>query len=191
VRKTAASLGQRWLRGNDDVPTDLRSVAAHVALQDGDTALFDLAYKRFSESSDPIERDRLLGALSSVTDARSARALALTFDPVLHQNEVTVPLRIQFYDERTRAAAYQFMQDHLDALIEKLSRERAGNLPWFAVPMCTTQTADQLQALFAPRIEQLIGGPRSLAGATEALRLCAAEAAAQQQSARAYFSGHH
>ena len=126
-----------------------------------------------------------------MTDARAARALALTFDPVLHQNEVTVPLRVQSNDERTRAGAYQYMQEHLDALIEKLSRERAGNLPWFGASMCTNESADQLQALFASRIDQLLGGPRSLAGATEEIRLCTAEVAAQQQNARAFFASRH
>ena len=131
-------------------------------------------------------------ALSSVHRcAQRARARADVRSGAAPERDHRAAARISSYDERTRAAAYQYLQEHLDALIEKLSKERAGDLPWFATPMCSTEMADQLQALFAPRIEQLTGGPRSLANAVESLRLCAAASAAQQQSARAFFAAHH
>jgi alanyl aminopeptidase len=198
TRKTAAQLGRRYLdelglaeKGKAAQPSlavDLRSVAAQVALQDGNQALFDAVYQRLRETKDPTERDRLLWALSSVTDQRSERALALALDPALHVNEVFTPLRAQFGDERTRDAAWRFLEQRFDALVERVSKLHAGNAPGLTVQFCSAQMAERVQAFFAPRIEQLAGGPRSLDSATEGLRLCGAQADMQRASAAAFFA---
>jgi alanyl aminopeptidase len=170
------------------VPNDLRSLAVQVAVQDGDDALFDSVRARFGESQDPIERERLLGALASVTDARSARALALTLDPALRGNELQVPLRYQSNDERTREAAFQYLEQNIEAIIQRLSPERSGGLPWLGAGFCSKAGADRVQALFAARIEKLQGGPRSLASVLEGLALCSAEVEQLRPQIQAFFS---
>jgi alanyl aminopeptidase len=196
TRASAAELGRRYL-GLDhhagshepgEVPVDLRTVAVQVAVQNGDQALFDAIYGRLSATTDPTERDRLLSALSSVTDPRSVKAQALSLDPALHVNEAFTPLRYQLGDERTRAAAWDFFEAHFDALVARVGRLHAGGLPGLAVPFCSLKMAERARAFFAPRIEQLAGGPRSLAAAIEALQLCAAQAELQRASAQAFFS---
>jgi hypothetical protein len=159
-----------------------------VVLQEGDDALFSQVYERLLATQDALERDRLLVALSSVTDARSARALKLVLDPALRSNEALTPLRVQMGDERTREAAWQFLEQNFDAILARVADTRAGGLPNFAVPFCSKEMADKVQAFFQPRIEKLRGGPRSLAGAVESLQLCAAQVALQKDSARAFFA---
>jgi alanyl aminopeptidase len=88
----------------------------------------------------------------------------------------------------TRAATWTWMQTNCDALVAHLPERDAGELPWLTSGFCTTARADEVAAFFAPRIEALPGGPRNLAGAVEAIRLCAARVAAQRNSARAFFS---
>jgi len=126
--------------------------------------------------------------LGSVRDARSARALALTLDPVLRVNEVLVPLREQVQDERTREAAWAWLETNLDAVIERVSPRRAAGLAWMAEPFCSEAAAARLEALMRPRVEHLTGGPRTLDGALEALRLCSARAALHRASAERFFS---
>ncbi len=197
VRAKLAALGRAWIAagegeargaGADRLPADLRGAAAQVALQDGDQALFDAAWRRTRETQDLSERGILLTALSSVTDARSGRALALSLDPALRVNEVFSPLRGQLADARTREAAWRYFEQHFDALVERVSKQDAGWLPWLAWPFCSAEAADELERFFAPRIASLTGGPRSLAGATEELRLCAAEVQTQRAGVQAFFA---
>jgi ERAP1-like C-terminal domain len=192
TRASLAELGRRHLglegkHAGDAVAVDLQTTAAIVAVQDGDQKLWDAVYKRFIESTDALERDRLLVALSAVTDARSEKALALTLDPRLRVNEVGTPLRYQFGDERTREAAWKFLQEHFDAIVARVSKEHAGFLPSLPTSFCSAQMADTLQAFFAPRIEQLTGGPLALSASVESLRNCAARVEQQRASARAFF----
>lgn len=194
VRAKAAHLGRVYLglegaAGDaEGVPSDLRNVAVQVAVQEGRAEVWDAVYQRLRATVDPAERDRMLMALVSVRDDRNARALALTFDPALHVNEVLTPIRIQMADERTRAAAWTYLEQNFDAIAGRLSAERAGSLPGLAVPFCSQEMADRLQTFFAPRIQQLMGGPRNLAIAVESLKLCAAQAALQRESAKAFFA---
>jgi hypothetical protein len=154
--------------------SELLDAAVAVAVQQGDDALFERALERLRRSQDPIERSRLLGALASVTDARSARALALTLDPVLRSNEVLVPLRYQTGDERTREAAFQYLERSIDAIVQRISPERSTGLPSLAAGFCSQAGAERAQALFAPRVETLRGSRRVLASTVEGLALCAA-----------------
>jgi catechol 2,3-dioxygenase-like lactoylglutathione lyase family enzyme len=48
--------------------------------------------------------------------------------------------------------------------------------------------AKRAEALFAPRLAKLQGGPRNLAGALEAMHLCAAKVDAQRVSAVKWFT---
>jgi alanyl aminopeptidase len=159
-----------------------------VAVQEGDAALFEAVYQRLKESQDSVERDRLLVALSLVQDARSTRALGLVLDPALRVNESLTPLRVQVGHESTREAAWQYLEQNIDAIVQRISATRAGGLPGMAGPFCSKEMADRVQTFFAPRIEQLRGGPRSLAATVEALTLCATQAEMQRPSAQAFFA---
>ena len=193
TRAQLQQLGKQYLGAGvkpkpEAVPNDLRNLAVQVAVQQGDDAIFDTVLKRFGETQEPIERERLLGALASVTDARSTRVLALTLDAILRSNEVMVPLRYQTGDERTREAAFQYFEQNIDAIVRRLSPERSGGLPWLAYGFCSKAGADRARALFAPRIEKLQGGPRSLASVLEGLALCSAEVAQLRAPIAAFFT---
>jgi alanyl aminopeptidase len=189
ARAKLAKLGPRYLgKGAGKAAPDLARSALIAAVQDGDHALFDTVFARFQQTTDPAERDRLLGALCSVTDARSSKVLALSLDPVLHVNEVTAPIRIQLGDERTREAAWAFLEQHIDELVARLSKRNAGWLPGLAWPFCSAAMAERVQAFFAPRIEQLTGGPRTLAAAVEGLRLCGAGVDLKRAGTKQFFA---
>jgi cytosol alanyl aminopeptidase len=191
VRASLAEHGRAELAGrpgSDALAPDARGVAAMVAMQDGDAPLFDASYVRLAKLSDPIVRERLLNALCSVTDARSSRARALALDPVLRTNEVMMPLRHQFGEERTREAALGFLQANWEAIVGRIDPERAAALLGLASVFCSAPAAEPVAAFFAPRAEQLRGGPRALAASLESLRLCAARVALQRDAARAFFS---
>jgi hypothetical protein len=52
---------------------------------------------------------------------------------------------------------------------------------------CDEDHAREAEALYAPRIDQIDGGPRALAMAVEDVRNCAARKRAHEAGARAFF----
>ncbi|HEX7476681.1 MAG TPA: M1 family metallopeptidase, partial [Polyangiales bacterium] len=198
TRKRLEHAGHQYLgtgAGNtihaDAVPADVVDLALRVTLADGDAALWDAVYQRFQTTEDPVLRARLLHALASVRDARSDKALALALDPHLRVNEVLTPVADQLADIRTRDAAWQWLEQKFDAVLARLSPEGAGYMPWLAAGFCSEAMAQRVEAFFAPKIASLGGGPRSLAGTLEALRLCAARVSAQRDSVESFFDPHH
>ena len=177
VRKRLAELGGAYL-GNDEelhpdaVDEDLTQLAVRVALEEGDEALFDRAYRHFVASDDASIRYVLLSGLSSVRDGRSERALALVLDENLRVNEVTIPLRSQVGDHRTRSAAWNWFVAHFDAIAQRLSSRGMAHLTHLADPFCSKAYGKRVRDLFSGRIEAMDGGPRHLDQTLETLALC-------------------
>ncbi|MEY4575997.1 MAG: hypothetical protein RL701_700, partial [Pseudomonadota bacterium] len=200
LRTALARLGRQYL-GLDDagatnttrtlhpelVASELQDLAVRMLVEQGDDAIWHTVYQRFTETQDATERARYLGALAAVRDTRASAALNLVLDPTLRVNEVMLPLRQQLADYRTRPIAYNYFEQHFDQLSERLSPEAMGSTPWLAVGQCDQAQAARIHAFFAPRIQKLPGGPRSLGGALEALGLCDALFKAQNEQLDAYF----
>jgi alanyl aminopeptidase len=191
VRAKLGDAGVKYLQGAPaeatGVSPELLSAALVVALQDRDPGLFDVAYQKLTAAQDPAERGRLLGALASVQDGRSERALALSFDPMLRTNEVLVPLRVQLRDPRTRDAAYAFLEKRFDDLVARVGKQRGGNLMWPVGVFCSAEMASRIESFMSPRAAGLIGGPRALAGSLEGIRSCAAQLERQRAGMQQFF----
>ena len=191
VRKRLAKIGTKALRDPEapqaGIEADVLAVAMRVAMEDGDSKLFKIAYERFIATPDPAERSRLLAALTSVRDERSTQALALALDPELRVNEVLTVLSNQFSDEATRKAAWQYVVAHYDVLAKRVSSSNLAHLPLLTTGFCSQEHLDRLQEFFSKRAEALQGGPRALAEASESLALCQARVAAQKASVEAFF----
>ncbi len=195
VRKEATARGRAFLGfGGDDalhldaVDNNLAGIALAVAADELGPAFFDALLRHLDKSDDTVMRGRLLGALASVQDpALGARALALTLDQRLRTNEVLQPLGSQLSMVETRKAAWQWLRTHFDAVVGRVSPNRAGALPYY-VRFCDDAHAAELEAFFTPKIANLDGGPRNLANALESMRLCVARRKAQEDSLRAFFA---
>src|SRR5690606_330234 len=121
--------------------------------------------------------------------ALAEKARELTLDPALRGNEVLRPLWVQVEQEETRAAAWQYLEDHWTRVLDVVPTTRQGSLPWLASGFCKRSDATRVRAFLEERIEDVIGGPRNLDGALEAIELCAARTDAQRESAVAYLGG--
>jgi alanyl aminopeptidase len=80
------------------------------------------------------------------------------------------------------------LKENFDAFTARMGNAQAGNAPWYAASLCTREAANDVQAFFEPRVAALAGGPRNLAGAVEAIQLCAAKAEAQRPAVDEAFS---
>lgn len=172
----------------DAVTSDLVPTVLRVAVQDSRTAFFAHMRKTTFEVSDSLLRARLLNALSYARrPALAAEVRSLALDPRLRVNEVTVPLRAQLEMPETREAAWKWVQQNFDPWVERVAAKRRGDLPRLASSFCSEEDAERVKAFFEPRVEGLRGGPRTLAGALEAIELCAAQAEAHREDAARYF----
>jgi alanyl aminopeptidase len=173
----------------DAVASDLAGMALAVAVQEGDEAFFDAVMAHLFASTDAIARRRVLVALASTDDpALSQRALDLALDPRLRVNEVTIPLSVQAERPETRERAWAWAREHFDALAGRIASAHAGRTPWIFAGFCDLERREEVRAFFEPRIAAMPGGPRNLAGALEAITLCAARRQAQRESVERFFA---
>jgi alanyl aminopeptidase len=79
----------------------------------------------------------------------------------------------------TRPLAWRFVQDKFDALVEKLPRDSGAFLPFVAVSHCDDGVRSDVERFFKDRAPRFTGGPRELAQALEAMRLCSVQKKSQ------------
>ncbi|MBX3273200.1 MAG: M1 family metallopeptidase [Sandaracinaceae bacterium] len=188
ARRGRAYLGEGALRP-DAVEASLVPLALSAAVEEGDEAFFDALLERALASDDALFRGHALAALGATRDpALATRALRIALDPRLRVNELTITLERQLAMRETRDAAWVWLTEHFDEVFARAASTRAGYAPWAAAGFCSEARAAEVAAFFAPRIEALPGGPRNLAGALEAIRLCAARVEAQRESTLRFFA---
>ncbi len=189
ARRGRLDAGLDGVRDESALDPELVEVGLAAALQAGGAPVFDALLAQVLASEDALFRVRRLAALGETDDpelGRRARELAL--DPRLRVNEARVTLQHQAARPESREATWQFVEANFDALVARLGKGRAGQLPALAVGFCDPAEAEAVEAFLAPRIDALEGGPRNLAAAVEEIQLCAALVEAQAPSARAFFA---
>jgi alanyl aminopeptidase len=201
VLAEAARLGRRMLgverrpdadpvrdraRSPGAVAPDLADVALAAAARTGGADVFAALVDELARSTDAQLRRRILAALAQTRQAPLiARALDLALDPRLRHNERLIALDGLLGAPDTRDAAWAWLTAHFDALMPLLPDRYGGQLPR-AIRMCGRRPIAEVRAFFAPRVEQLTGGPRNLAQALESAEQCVARVAAQRASVVAY-----
>jgi alanyl aminopeptidase len=103
-------------------------------------------------------------------------------------NEIRHVLRTQFANPRTRERAWQWLTSNFDALAARFGSQQLGGSPWHAASFCTREAAAAVEAFFGPRVAERSGGPRNLAGAVEAISLCAEKVSLHRPGVERAFS---
>jgi alanyl aminopeptidase len=167
----------------DAVEPQLADLVLAVAVQENGALVFDRLVDELMASSDATERNRVLSALGHAEDPVLARrALELTLDPRVRANEIGRLLGPQFRNPRTRPDAWAWFKSNFDEIAARFGGQQVGGIPWYTASFCSEEAAQEVEAFFAPKVADLFGGPRNLAGAVEAISLCAALAEAQRPS---------
>jgi cytosol alanyl aminopeptidase len=183
-----AGLGAGGAMNPEAVASELAAIALAAAVEEGGAEVFDALLQRLQQTEDALLRSNLLEGLGAARPPELAgRALALTLDGRLRVNEQLVPLAEQMARPETREAAWQWLQQSFDAVQERVGPRMAVRTIHLAGRFCDEARARAVEAFFGPRVQQISGGPRALANTLESIRLCAARAAAQRDSARAFF----
>jgi alanyl aminopeptidase len=169
----------------DAVTPDLANLAVALAVQDGDDEVFGVLQERLAETQDAIERGRILRALAASLDPGNAvRARALALDDSLRTNEVSVIPFAQMQYPELREGTWRWVTEQFPQIVERVGIFNASWLPQAAASFCDDARAAEVEQFFSTRIEEIEGGPRSLASALETVRLCSALAHAQGPATR-------
>jgi len=174
---------------DDAVDPNLAGLALAVVGEEADRATWDAMKALLQKSVDETVRGRLLGALGAARSAElSPAARALALDPTLRDSEVLTPLSLQLAAVETREATWAWIKDHYDDIRARLPQHRGSlGLVGMGRVFCDEAHAADVEAFFTPKIDSIDGGPRTLAGTLEDIRLCAARRKAQEKSARDFF----
>jgi cytosol alanyl aminopeptidase len=175
------------------VDANLVGAVVSVAGEDADVALWESVLARLAKTDDTDLRGRLLTFLVSAKKPELIpRVRTLAFDPALRAGEVTAGLWVQLREPDLRHATWQFVKDNFDKLLQAVPKHHGQTqLISMGGEFCDEDHAKDIEAFFTPaRIAPIDGAPRVLAGALEAVRLCAAKRKAQETSLRDMFGKH-
>ena len=97
----------------------------------------------------------------------------------------------QMFREATTELTHAWLVENYDEIFEQLPDSyRARALPALGSAFCSAERADEWQAYIEARAEQLPGYERTLAQATESIRLCAALRQAKAAELVSAFQGY-
>lgn len=189
TRLGKAQVGYQTKANRGAVGPQLAGLVLAATVQESGAGLFDHLVSILQSSTDATERNRILAALGHAEDPELAtRALELTLNPTTRVNEIGQVLSPQLRNPRTRDHAWDWFTANFDELAARFGNHQVGGIPWYTASFCTEAAASEVQEFFEPRVAELTGGPRNLAGAVETISLCAARAEAQRASVERAFA---
>jgi cytosol alanyl aminopeptidase len=180
----AAALVGRWLEDPSVLDPELVATAIGAASASSDRPLVERLKRELFLTTDRERRELLIDGLGGVRDTGLARELVpLTLDDRLDPREsITILWRLGAHRE-TRRVAFDFLKANYDALAGRLPWGEASpvlDLPWVGAGLCAEDTHAEIEAFFGARAKALVGGPRVLAQALDAVDQCVARARVQQ-----------
>ncbi len=176
LRAEARKLALRWLEDRRSLPLDSAHMVLGAAAAGGDAALHQRLLEALRHTTEGRERDVLFTALGSFHDESLARAsLALLLTPEVDAREALPLLFRQLEEPRTRAAAFDFLREHFEALRDRLPRDIAPWLLSAGGAFCDATHRGQVADFLGPHARAFEGGERLLAQALERVDLCIAQ----------------
>ena len=182
----AVRLARRWLDDRSAVHPDVVDDVLEVAAQRGDRALFDRMRAAAVKSRDRKERTRILKAMGAFRDPDALRAaldsvLSGDFDMREARNIYEVALK----DPLTRAEAWRFVSQKVDAIAERLPRNTRVRMVYLGDHFCEPERRAEVEKLFAGKGQS----ERATAQTLEKIDLCSAQRETHASSLRAFLAG--
>jgi alanyl aminopeptidase len=159
----------------DAIDPNMAYIALLAGVEEIGKPFTDLLWRHLHGSDDATVRERLLYAIAHSSDPEiAAEARTVVLDPRLADNEISYIIKGQMGEPGNQAAAWAWARDNLHAVMERIPTWLKGQVPDMFSEFCAAQAAADIEAVFAPVIDQYESGPRYLAKTLEKIRLCAA-----------------
>jgi hypothetical protein len=173
LEREARRLAQAWLKDRKAVRADVAGSALRVAARKGDAAFFDTVLAEARKTKDRRERGELLMALGFFREpALTRRALALLAGTEFDIRETQTILRVALERPESRGEAWAFYKENFDSLAARLRSDERSRLIEHIGVLCDATQRTEAEALLAPRVKHLEGGPRAMSRALESIQLC-------------------
>ncbi|GAB4562762.1 MAG: M1 family metallopeptidase [Haliangiales bacterium] len=180
---SAQELAERWLETRAGVDPNILSEVLAAAAFHGDEALRQRIQGAIVATTDRVERRALINALAHTRDPERVRQnLRFAASGKLDIRAARTLVRVPLAWPESRAAVYEFIKEHYDALIAKLPRRGVIELVRTARELCQPALREDAATFFEPRVKDVRGGPQALAQALERIDLCVASRKIQLQS---------
>ncbi|HEU5056338.1 MAG TPA: M1 family aminopeptidase [Kofleriaceae bacterium] len=182
----AVRLARRWLDDRSAVHPDVIDQVLAVAAHRGDRALLDRMRAAALKTQDRKERTRIIKGMGAFRDPAALRAaldtvLSTDFD----MREARHIYDIALEDPRTRAIAWSFVAEKLDAIAARLPRNSRVRMVALGDHFCDPERRAEVQKLFASRGQ----GERVTAQTLEKIDLCSAQRETHAASLRGFLAG--
>lgn len=176
ARQAALRLG---LDGDPDpaaAPVNELETIFSIGVQDLGEPFFDLLLKEAIDSQDAAFRDAATGALARVEDPVLVERLqAAVLKGDFKGTEMLGIVFRQMIRGKTTELTYAWIRENDLAVIERIPETfRSSVVPAFGRAFCSADRADEWQDFIVSHADRLPGYERTLAQATESVRLCAA-----------------
>jgi len=163
------------------------STALAVAVDELGNEFVDHLQQLALGSTDAVVRGRTLGAIGNTKDPlKAAEIRELIFSPKLRDNEIYSILFPQVFMEETRDATWLWFQQNIDQVLERIPENSWGRMTAVGNAFCNLEKQAEVADFFDARLEDLTGGPRSLAQTLERIELCIAKANHHQPEMEAW-----
>ncbi len=127
-------------------------------------------------STDAVVRSRALTAIGNTKDPeKAAEILELAFSEDIRDNEVFTIIYPQAFMQETRDATWAWFQQNMDRILPRVPETSWGRMTFIGGAFCDLEKQAEVRAFFEQRINELTGGPRSLAKTLEGIELCVAK----------------
>jgi alanyl aminopeptidase len=195
MREPLAQLAARrlGLNGEPDpkaAPASELETILTVGVQDLGPPFFELLLQAAKDSDDPAFRNAAIGALARVEDpalVRQLQAAVLAGD--FKGTEMLQIVNRQMARAATTELTYAWVRENDATIIERIPETfRSSTFTGFGSAFCSNERADDWQAFIESHADKLPGYERSLAQATETVRLCAGLREASEDDLLAVFA---
>jgi len=129
------------------------------------------------KETDGTIRGRLLGGIAAVDDLEYAEEIReWILSDRLRDNEIYAIAFGHLGNEKLKYPMWEWFKDNFTDVKSRVSSFAQNRLPRIAAGFCSEGDYDSVNKFFAPEIENVSGGPRSLAQTLEAIELCQSQA---------------
>ncbi len=146
----AKEITQKHLADPTSVDPTISGIAQYIAAYYGDAALFDQLQKVFETSTDPIQQESALGAMSGFRNpALEKRALDYAVSgKVKNQDALFVFVRAMSGVD-TRDLAWQYIQDNWPKVQAQMTTTMGGYLVGSSSAFCSADKREEVTSFFA------------------------------------------
>ncbi|MFM2437326.1 MAG: hypothetical protein RLZ55_135, partial [Actinomycetota bacterium] len=164
------------LKNSAALDPEYRSMAWSVAVQELGDPFAQLLESALLDSDDSLLRRDAAWALGTAEDPKAAtRALTLSLNPAVRTTELYGLVVEQFISPVTRDAAWLWLRENLDNVLDKLPGFEKGGLFGLAETFCDAGLRSEIARTLTAKAKEIGSGELEVQRAMEGLDLCVAQ----------------